>query len=47
MRRRMLLVKRAQPVEDYLRVTPETVQWVTMTDPVVYGIESNTDWNIT
>ena len=47
MRRRMLLVKRAQPVEHYLRVTPVSVQWVTMTDPVVYDIESNTDWNIT
>ena len=46
MRRRMLLIKSAQPVEHYLRVAPVSVQWVTMTDPAVYDIESDIEWII-
>lgn len=42
----MLLVKKAAPVEVYLRVQPVAMQWVTTDAPVMYGIESNTDWEI-
>ena len=28
-------------------VVPTEAQWVTMTDPVVYNINSNVEWNIT
>ena len=42
----MLLVKRAQPVEHYLRVTPVSVQWVSVITPIEYNIESNTDWTV-
>ena len=42
MRRRLLLNKAAP----YLRVQPETVQWVDTNLYVDYNIESNTDWLI-
>jgi hypothetical protein len=40
MRRRLLLNKPTP----YLRVQPETVQWVNVTVYASYNIESNTDW---
>lgn len=43
MRRRLLLNKSAP----YLRVQPETVQWVDITLYVDYNIESNTNWKVT
>lgn len=30
----------------YLRVTPESVQWITVETPIDYNIESNVIWNI-
>jgi hypothetical protein len=46
MRRRMLLAKKPAPVENYLRVQPVAPQWITVGEPVVYGIESNVEWII-
>ena len=43
MRRRMLLKNKTTP---YLDVEPVEVQWITMTDPVVYGVRSNVNWII-
>lgn len=30
----------------YLYVTPKETQWVTEWESAVYGIQSNTDWNV-
>lgn len=44
MRRRILLNNKNTP---YLEVTPTTVQWITITEPVMYNIKSNKPWSIT
>lgn len=33
-------------VSKYLRVTPEEIQWITITTPVEYNVWSNTNWNV-
>ena len=43
MRRRMLLNKRST---SYLEVEPAEVQWITMTDPVIYNVRTNVNWII-
>ena len=30
----------------FLRVTPESVQWITVEMPIDYNVESNVIWNI-
>ena len=30
----------------YLRVTPQNIQWVSINNPIVYNVESNTKWKI-
>lgn len=30
----------------YLKVSPVEMQWATEWDSVLYGVESNTDWNV-
>ena len=43
MRRRMLLKNKTT---SYLDVEPAEVQWITMTDPVIYNVRSDVNWII-
>jgi len=33
-------------LQKFLRVTPESVQWITVETPIDYNIESNVLWNL-
>ena len=33
-------------LQKFLRVTPESVQWITVEMPIDYNVESNVIWNI-
>ena len=43
MRRRALINNKPTP---YLDVEPAEVQWITMTNPVIYDVRSNVGWII-